>query len=213
MMCDIILASPSAVFGQPEIDLGVIPGAGGTQRLTKAVGKSRAMEMVLTGRQISAKEAYDWGLISRIVGSGENEVVKEAIKMAEVIASKSQITVQVAKNAVNAGTPPVRRLSFHLTLMQPLKPSWPKVSITNDSSSMPLWARWTRKKACRHLCKNANRSGSCKACKAFRRSSKTPTTIMKAPYRLPAIRDAFDCQTRRVRPVLVKLQTKRRPCP
>lgn len=102
MMCDIILASPTAKFGQPEINLGVMPGAGGTQRLTHAVGKSRAMELCLTGRMIDAAEADKWGLVSRVVGDGEGEVVTEAVKMAEVIASKGQISVQAAKESVNA---------------------------------------------------------------------------------------------------------------
>ena len=102
-MCDIILASPSAKFGQPEINLGVIPGGGGSQRLTHAIGKSRAMELILTGRNISAQEADKWGLVSRVVGEGEGEVVKEAVAMAKEIASKGQISVQAGKSAVNAG--------------------------------------------------------------------------------------------------------------
>ncbi|KAF8498833.1 ClpP/crotonase-like domain-containing protein [Hysterangium stoloniferum] len=102
MMCDIILASPTATFGQPEIKLGIIPGAGGTQRLTHAIGKSRAMELILTGRNFSAKEAETWGLVSRVVDAGEGEVVKEAIKVAAIIASKGRISVQAAKEAVNA---------------------------------------------------------------------------------------------------------------
>jgi enoyl-CoA hydratase len=99
MMCDIILASPSANFGQPEINLGVIPGAGGTQRLTRAMGKSLAMEIILTGRPLTAQEAAAHGLVSKIV---EGDVVEEAVKMAEKIASKGAIAVQAAKEAVNA---------------------------------------------------------------------------------------------------------------
>jgi len=102
-MCDIILASPTAKFGQPEINLGVIPGGGGSQRLVHAIGKSRTMELVLTGRMITAKEASDWGMVSRVVGEGEGEVVKEAVGMAKLIASKSQIASQAAKEVVNAG--------------------------------------------------------------------------------------------------------------
>jgi enoyl-CoA hydratase len=101
LMCDIILAAPNAKFGQPEINLGVIPGSGGTQRLVHAIGKSRAMELVLTGRMISAKEASEWGMISRVVDDGP--VVDEAVKVAKEIASKSQIAVQAGKEVVNAG--------------------------------------------------------------------------------------------------------------
>jgi len=104
LMCDIILASPTAKFGQPEINLGVIPGGGGSQRLIHAIGKSRTMELVLTGRNISAQEAAQWGMISRVVGEGEGEVVKEAVSMAKEVASKSQLAVQAAKEVVNAGT-------------------------------------------------------------------------------------------------------------
>ncbi|KAJ3569620.1 hypothetical protein NP233_g4929 [Leucocoprinus birnbaumii] len=103
LMCDIILASPTAKFGQPEINLGVIPGGGGSQRLAQLVGKSRAMEMVLTGRMITAQEADKWGMISGIVGEGEGQVVKDAIAMAKVISEKSQIAVQAAKEVVNEG--------------------------------------------------------------------------------------------------------------
>ncbi|CAK5281406.1 unnamed protein product [Mycena citricolor] len=102
LMCDIILASPTAKFGQPEINLGVIPGGGGSQRLAQIIGKSRTMEMVLTGRNISAQEAEQWGIVSRIVGDGEGQVVKEAVEMAALIASKGQIAVQAAKEVVNA---------------------------------------------------------------------------------------------------------------
>ena len=102
-MCDIIIASPTAKFGQPEINLGVIPGGGGSQRLIHAIGKSRTMESVLTGRLFSAQEAEKWGMISRVVGEGEDEVIKEAVNMAKEIASKSQIAVQAGKEVVNAG--------------------------------------------------------------------------------------------------------------
>lgn len=98
-MCDIILASPSATFGQPEINLGVIPGAGGTQRLTRAVGKSRAMELVLTGRTFSAVEAEKWGVASRVV----EDVVAEAVKVAQTIAGKGRVSVIAGKESVNAG--------------------------------------------------------------------------------------------------------------
>lgn len=100
-MCDIILASPTAVFGQPEINIGVIPGGGGTQRLARVIGKSRTMELTLTGRNFTAEEAAAWGMVSRVVGPGEGQVVKEAVDMAAVIAGKSAIAVQAGKEAVN----------------------------------------------------------------------------------------------------------------
>lgn len=100
-MCDIILASPTAVFGQPEINLGVIPGGGGTQRLARTIGKSRTMELTLTGRNFTAAEAEAWGMVSRVVGEGEGKVVEEAVKMASVIASKGMLAVQAGKEAVN----------------------------------------------------------------------------------------------------------------
>ncbi|SCV71693.1 BQ2448_3281 [Microbotryum intermedium] len=133
MMCDIILASPNATFGQPEINvspskslrltphqvltpllpkksnptphlqLGVIPGAGGTQRLVHAIGKSRAMEIVLTGRNFTASEAASWGLVSRLVeGPNNQSVIDEAVKVASKIASKGRVAVQAGKEAVNA---------------------------------------------------------------------------------------------------------------
>jgi enoyl-CoA hydratase len=99
MMCDFILAADNAKFGQPEILLGTIPGAGGTQRLTRFVGKSKAMEMVLTGRQIDAAEAERCGLVSRVVPLAE--LVPEAIRTAEKIAALSRPIVMLAKECVN----------------------------------------------------------------------------------------------------------------
>ncbi|HET6467252.1 MAG TPA: enoyl-CoA hydratase [Geminicoccaceae bacterium] len=99
MMCDIVIAAENARFGQPEINLGTIPGAGGTQRLTRAIGKSKAMEMILTGRMLDAPEAERAGLVARVVPVGE--VVEEAVRLAEAIATKSQPVVQMAKEAVN----------------------------------------------------------------------------------------------------------------
>ncbi|THH14799.1 hypothetical protein EW146_g5577 [Bondarzewia mesenterica] len=119
---DIILASPTATFGQPEITIGTIPGGGGTQRLARAIGKSRTMELVLTGKTFSAQEAERWGVVSRVVGEGEGQVVKEAIELGKLIAGKGQLAVQAAKEAVNAayeqnlteGLRTERRL-FHMT--------------------------------------------------------------------------------------------------
>jgi enoyl-CoA hydratase len=100
MMCDFIIAADNAKFGQPEINLGVLPGMGGSQRLTRAVGKAKAMDMILTGRFMDAAEAERSGLVSRVVPAAD--VVEEALKAAEVIASKSKPVAMVAKEAVNA---------------------------------------------------------------------------------------------------------------
>jgi len=98
MSCDMIIAGESAKFGQPEINLGVIPGAGGTQRLTKAIGKARAMEMILTGRMMSAKDMFEAGLITRVV---EDAVyLDEAIELAKEIAGKPAVAVMLGKDAV-----------------------------------------------------------------------------------------------------------------
>lgn len=99
MMCDFILAADNAQFGQPEIKLGTIPGAGGTQRLTRFVGKSKAMEMCLTGRMMSAEEAERSGLVSRIVSLDDLE--DEALKVAGKIAELSQPIVMMCKESVN----------------------------------------------------------------------------------------------------------------
>jgi len=100
MALDLIVAAESARFGQPEINLGVIPGAGGTQRLTRAVGKSAAMEMILTGEPIDAREAHRLGLVARVV---PNElVVEDALALAAKVATKSPLALRLAKEAVNA---------------------------------------------------------------------------------------------------------------
>jgi enoyl-CoA hydratase len=99
MMCDFILAADTAKFGQPEIKLGVIPGSGGTQRLTRFVGKAKAMEMCLTGRMMDAAEAERTGLVSRVVPAAE--LVNEAIRVATQIAGLSRPAVMMCKESVN----------------------------------------------------------------------------------------------------------------
>ncbi|GAA4158064.1 enoyl-CoA hydratase [Gryllotalpicola daejeonensis] len=99
MMCDLIIAADTAKFGQPEINLGVIPGMGGTQRLTRAIGKAKAMDLILTGRMMGAEEAERAGLVSRVVPAAA--LLDEALKTAAVIASKSLPSVYAAKEAVD----------------------------------------------------------------------------------------------------------------
>ena len=111
MMCDFILAADTAKFGQPEITIGTIPGAGGTQRLTRAVGKAKAMEMCLTGRMMDAAEAERAGLVSRVIPAAD--LLEEALKVAERIASMSRPVVMLAKESVNA--------AFETTLTQGIK--------------------------------------------------------------------------------------------
>jgi enoyl-CoA hydratase len=99
MMCDMIFAAETAKFGQPEINLGVIPGMGGTQRLTRAVGKAKAMDLILTGRMMGAEEAERSGLVARVLPAGE--LLDTAIEAATLIASKSLPVAYAAKEAVN----------------------------------------------------------------------------------------------------------------
>ena len=99
MMCDIIIAADTAEFGQPEITLGIMPGAGGTQRLTRAVGKAKAMDLILTGRRMKADEAERAGLVARVVPAAS--LIEEALKTAEKIASYSQPIVAMAKESIN----------------------------------------------------------------------------------------------------------------
>src|SRR5260370_22870062 len=99
MQCDRIIAADNARFGQPEIKLGVIPGIGGTERLTRAVGKAKAMDLILTGRMMDAAEAERCGLVARVVPLAE--LMNEAMKAADTIASMSLPSVMVAKEAVN----------------------------------------------------------------------------------------------------------------
>src|SRR5262247_3670641 len=99
MQCDMIIAADNAKFGQPEIKLGVIPGIGGTQRLTRAVGKAKAMDLILTGRMMDAAEAERSGLVARVVPAAS--LMEEAVKVAETIAAMSQPSLTAAKEAVN----------------------------------------------------------------------------------------------------------------
>lgn len=99
MACDMIVASESAVFGQPEINLGVLPGGGGTQRLTRAVGKALAMEIMLTDRRLSADEALKYGLVNRVVAP--ELYLDEALKLAQKVASMSQVAIRLTKDAIN----------------------------------------------------------------------------------------------------------------
>jgi enoyl-CoA hydratase len=99
MQCDLIIAADTAKFGQPEINLGVIPGIGGTQRLVRAVGKAKAMDLILTGRMMEAAEAERCGLVARVVPLAA--LMNEAVKTAETIAAKSLPSVMMAKEAVN----------------------------------------------------------------------------------------------------------------
>lgn len=99
LSCDMIVASDTAKFGLPEITLGVIPGAGGTQRLVRAVGKAFAMEMILNDRKINAQEALHFGLVNRVVPAGE--YLNEALKLAEEIAARAPLAIRAAKRAIN----------------------------------------------------------------------------------------------------------------
>ena len=111
MMCDFILAADTAKFGQPEINLGVAPGIGGTQRLTRFVGKSKAMEMILTGRMIDAAEAERSGLVSRVVEA--DKLVDEAMAVAKKIAGQSPLAVMMNKEMAEA--------AYETTLTQGVK--------------------------------------------------------------------------------------------
>ena len=101
MMCDFIIAADTAQFGQPEINLGIIPGAGGTQRLVRAVGKSKAMELCLSGRMMGAEEAERAGLVARVVAA--DNLLEEALKTASKIAAKSLPALMICKESVNRG--------------------------------------------------------------------------------------------------------------
>jgi enoyl-CoA hydratase len=111
MQCDLIIAADTAKFGQPEIKLGVIPGIGGTQRLTRAVGKAKAMDLCLTGRMMDAAEAERCGLVARVVPAAS--LMDEAMKVADTIASMSLPALMVAKEAVNS--------AFEMTLAEGIR--------------------------------------------------------------------------------------------
>jgi enoyl-CoA hydratase len=99
MTCDLIIAGDNAKFGQPEINIGAMPGAGGTQRLTRTIGKSKAMLMNLTGEMIDAQKAYDWGLVAKVVPS--ETLLQETFEVAKKIAAKAPVAVRLAKESVN----------------------------------------------------------------------------------------------------------------
>ena len=120
MTCDLIIASETAVFGQPEIKLGIIPGAGGTQRLAKAMGPYRAMEMVLTGEPLTAQQAFDFGLVNRVIPV--EQYLEAAKELAFRIASRPPLAVRLAKEAVRSGVETtlregleVERRNYYLT--------------------------------------------------------------------------------------------------
>jgi enoyl-CoA hydratase/carnithine racemase len=100
LACDMIVADEGAEFGQPEITLGIIPGGGGTQRLARVLGKQRTMELVLTGRRVSAREAFEWGLVNRLAKGGA--WLNEAIDLGRVVASGPPLAAKLAKQAVLA---------------------------------------------------------------------------------------------------------------
>lgn len=111
MTCDLIIAGDNAKFGQPEINIGAMPGAGGTQRLTRTIGKSKAMLMNLTGDMIDAQKAYDWGLVAKVVPA--ETLLQETFEVAKKIASKAPVAVRLAKEAVNR--------AFETTLKEGMK--------------------------------------------------------------------------------------------
>ena len=125
MMCDFILAADTAKFGQPEILIGTIPGAGGTQRLTRFIGKAKAMEMVITGRMMDAKEAERAGLVSRIIPAAD--LVEEAIKTAEKIANMSRPVVMLAKVSVNRAYETTWPKACGLSADCSIRPSQPRI--------------------------------------------------------------------------------------
>lgn len=126
--CDMVIAAQNAVFGLPEVKRGVAAVAGCLPRLTRIVGKQRAVEIALTGRNISAKELHAWGLVNRVVGGGEGAVVREAINIAKRICENSPDSILVSKEGINLG--------------------WEKASVEDGSSE--LIERWYRKLMATH---------------------------------------------------------------
>jgi enoyl-CoA hydratase/carnithine racemase len=118
LLCDMIVASESAEFGQPEITLGIIPGGGGTQRLARVIGKQRAMELVLTGRRIDAAEAHRLGIVNRV--AGRDAWIEQAIELAEVVARRPPLAARFGKQAVLAAdeTPLSAGLAYERRLFE-----------------------------------------------------------------------------------------------
>ena len=162
MMADIIYCSSTATFGQPEIKLGIIPGAGGSQRLTRAIGKSKAMELILTGKNFSGKEAAEWGVAARAFDSAE-ACIEGAMDTAGRIAGMSRISVKAAKEVVNKSQDlPLREgLEFERKVFHGLFGS-------KDQKIGRSWRLWLRKRcentdmclqACQSLWRRRSRTG------------------------------------------------------
>jgi enoyl-CoA hydratase/carnithine racemase len=138
MMCDIIVAGDKAIFGQPEINLGTIPGMGGTQRLVRAIGKSKAMELVLTGKQLTAVDAEKAGLVSSVVPA--DQLLQHALQIANTIASKSKPIVSIAKDCVNR--------SFEISLEEGLRYEkslfWSTFATEDQKEGMKAFANKTK---------------------------------------------------------------------
>jgi len=159
MSCDMIVASETAKFGQPEVTIGVIPGAGGTQRLTRAVGKALAMEMVLNNRMLTAAEAAQFGLVNRVVPV--ERFLEEALALASEVAGRAPITVRLGKEAVNNAFETSltdgladERLAFYMlfatedqkegmkAFIEKRKPQWKgKISDRKQWFFMSIWRR------------------------------------------------------------------------